>query len=237
MEAESKATELPKIIDLSQLSDSEIELELRRRNEAKNNERAALKQLIAETVPVVGKSLMNVSSALTDSKSKVFEAFKDILTLKEVVYGLKSNQQSHTFSTDEYSITFGYRINDGWDDTTQVGVTMINNYLKSLAKDDNSALLVESLTKLLRPDKNGNLKASRVLEMQQIANKHQIPELLEGVQIIIDGRRSVPSNWFIDASVKSPDGTMQNIPLSISTVDFPSDFSFEFLNPKKLNNE
>lgn len=225
------------IKDLSVLSDKELALELQRRNKVKADERLTYKKLIEETTPDVVKELMNVSSLLTDAKAKVFNAFKDILTLKESVYGVKSNQQSHTFSTDKFSLTIGYRVNDGWDDSTQVGVAMVQKYLVSLVKDDNSSILVESLTKLLKPDKNGNLKASRVLEMQQIADQHQITELLEGVKIIIAGHKPVRSNWFIDASFTAHDGTQTNIPLSISTVDFPTEFSFDFLTANTLENE
>lgn len=235
MEGKTMAVK-PQVKDLATLSDKELMEEMKRRNEAKTNDRLTYQKLVAEVAPEVVKELMNVSSHLTYVKGKVFNRFKEILELKEDIYGFKSSQQSHTFSTDECSITFGYRVNISWDDTTQIGIDMIKNYLKTLSKDPESAFLVDSLNNLMKPDKNGNLKPSKVLEMQQSADKYQIPELLDAVKIIVNGMRKSRSNWFVEATVKAPDGTTQSVPLNISAVDFPSEFSFDFLNSKTEKN-
>jgi hypothetical protein len=60
-------------------------------------------------------------------------------------------------------------------------------------------MLVDGITALLKPDRHGNLKASRVLDLQQLAKKHPEPLLVDGVEIIIAGHRPVRSNWFIEA--------------------------------------
>src|SRR5690606_28501866 len=111
-----------------------------------------------------------------------------------------------TFTHDGYSLTIGYRVNDGWDDTATAGVQKVNDFIKSLAKSEDSGFFIDAVTTLLKPDKHGNLKASRILELQQLAKKHPHPELIDGVEIIVASHKPVRSNWFITAKKRDANG-------------------------------
>lgn len=218
-----------KNVNLNELSDTELAAELKRRKEARTQDREVLKSMLDAHVPKVVGNLFEVSQTLSNCKADTFKSFVDILKLKSMVYDVKSEQQSHTFSTDNHTITIGYRILDAWDDSAQSGVAKVNQFIKSLAKDENSAMLVQALTMMLKPDKKGNLKASRILEMQKLANEHPFEELVEGVNIISEAHRPVRSNWFIEASIKDADGKWNPVPLSISACEWPEGFDFNFL--------
>lgn len=217
-------------VDLSQLSQSELEAELKKRKKQQEDERQAYKDLIAEVVPGIVQNLSEISKNLSETKASVFDAFRDALDMKADVFGVKVGQQSHTFSHGDYSLTIGYRVNDGWDDTVNAGVAKVNRFIQSLAKNEESAAAVDGLTLLLKPDKQGNLKASRILELQKWASKHPHPDLADGVDIIVQSHKPVRSNWFIEAKMKNENGVLEPLPLSISTVDFPEGFDMNFLN-------
>lgn len=222
--------------DLKTLTSEEMIAELNRRNANKRENREAMKQLQEEIVPVVANDLIQASNMLQSAKKQAFQAFSDILALKAEVYGVKDSQQSHTFSTEDYSVTIGYRVNDAWDDSAKTGEALVKEFVASLAKDDDSKFLVDAITTYMKPDAKGNLKASRILELQKLAIKHQREKLIEGVNLIIEGHKLVRSNWYVECQAKNASGVMENVPLAISTVDFPADFNFDFLNPKKPEN-
>ena len=89
------------------------------------------------------------------------------------MFRTKSDRHSNQFTTSDGKITvaLGYRTNDGWDDTVNVGVDKVKTFIKSLAKDEDSAALTEMVMNLLAKDRKGNLKASRVLQLREIASK------------------------------------------------------------------
>ncbi len=216
-------------IDLTSLSEEELLAALAAKKQNKNSQRESYKELVQETVPKAIFKLVTVSEMLSKAKKDTFEYFENILELKNEVYGMKEKQRSHTFSTEREEITIGYRIIDGWDDTAQTGVAKVKAVLQSLAKNEETGLLVNTLLNLLKPDSNGNLKASRVLELQKEAEKYNNPELTDGVDIIRKAFKPVRSSWFIEAYLIE-NGKKTNIPLNISSVDFAENYKFEFFN-------
>ena len=63
----------------------------------------------------------------------------------------------------------------------------MKEYLASLAKDENSAALVETVMGLIAKDRKGNLKANKVLELEKLAIKTQDEKFLDGIAIIKAG--------------------------------------------------
>jgi len=226
------------LIAPSQLSVQQLEDLLQAKHKKTEQDRTAYKDLVGTTVPPAVKRLMDVSAMLVEAKKQTFEYFKNILEMKESVYSAdkkkkKSPQQSHTFSTDKYSITIGYRVNDGWDDTVSEGVYKVNAFIESLAKDEDSSKLVQTIFKLLKKDQKGNLRAGRVLELQQLAEKFHNAEFTDGVKTILDAFRPVRTCWFIEAFFINDNQEKVAIPLSISSVDFPAGFEFDFLSAEE----
>ena len=179
----------------------------------------AYKNLVDETVINSIDKIKNISAQIMMSKKEVFDDFKSIMELKAELYGVKDNQQSHTFTTSDgkISITLGNRMLDSFDDTVHTGIEKVKNYIYRVVQDENSQLL-EIVNLLLKKDKNGNLKASRVMELERIAGNIDDPELSEGVQIIKEAWKPQKSKTFIEAYYKDENGNKINIPLSMTTV-------------------
>jgi len=204
------------------MTDAELKAEMKRREAAKQGDRKAYKELVNEAIPPLMGLLKDLSADIAMAKATVFENVGGLLDLKANAYGIKDDQQSHTFTTDKGdSITLGYRVNDGWDDTVGSGIAKVNAFLQSLAKDDDSAKLVGTIQRLLKKDAKGNLKSSRVLELASESEKWGDAEFSDGVRIIMDAYAPVATCFFIDARQKDGTGKDQNIALSISSADFP----------------
>lgn len=218
-----------KQIDVTQLSEEQLLALLKQKKAQKNNDREAYKKLVEEVTPKALLRLAVVSEQLSNAKKETFEFFENILKLKADVYGTKENQQTHTFSTETSEITIGYRVNDGWDDTVGTGITKVKTFISSLARDKETAALVEMVFDLLKQDKAGNLKGSRVLELKKLTEKFNNTEFTDGVDIIANSYKPVRSSWFIEAYTINPDnGVKTNIPLSMSSVEFPGGYTFNY---------
>lgn len=221
------------LIDPTELTEQQLEDLLRAKRQATEQDRQAYKDLVAETVPDVVAALLDASDELSQLKAKTFDYFKELLKMKAAVYGVTNNQQSHTFTTDKHGITLGYRVVDGWDDTVAEGIHKVNTFIESLAQDPNSARLVKTVFRLLKKDAQGNLRASRVLELKQMADEYHDVEFSDGVNTILQAYKPVRSCWFIEAYYMDNIQQKVPIPLSMSAVDFPEGFEFDFLSTNK----
>ncbi len=151
-------------MSLENLSVEQLKEELKRREQNKKEVRETYKGLIQETVPEIISDLMTLSAQLSIVKTNTFKKLKTLIDLKKEVYELKENQQSHTFTHEEgASITYGFRVLDSWDDSVSAGVEKIKEFLKTLAVDDNSSKLVDTINQLLKKDAKGNLKATNFI--------------------------------------------------------------------------
>ena len=152
---------------------------------------------------------------LSQVKKAVYEDFKTALEMKAELFGVKENQQTHTFTTAEgLTITIGHRVTDNFDDTVHAGIEKVKGYISKVTAGE-KAELEELINLLLKKDKNGNLKASRVLELERIAEKINDEELKDGVQIIKEAYKPTKTSTFIEAYYKDEHGKKVYLPLSI----------------------
>ena len=151
----------------------------------------------------------------------MFDGFDIIIAMKDELFNTKSDRQSDTLTTDDgqISIKLGNRVNDGWADEAEVGITKVKEYLKTLAKDENSADLLDTVMKLIAKDRKGNLKASKVLQLEQLAQKKNDPQFTEAIKIIQQSYRPTPSCQFIEVKYKDNQGKERSLPLSMSVAD------------------
>ncbi|WP_236025393.1 DUF3164 family protein [Flavobacterium geliluteum] len=227
-------TQQPK--NLTDYTPAELKAALAKVESKKDNDRQAYKELVEQAVPKAIFTLCAASEMISNAKTNAFKFFEDILKLKADVYGIKEKQQSHTFSCKGGEITIGFRVTDGWDDTVSAGIAKVEKYISSLATNESTAALVEIVFNLLKKDAKGNLKGSRVLELQQLTKKFDDEEFTDGVNIISDAYKPIRSVWYIEANLIGDDGTKTPIPLSISSVDFSQGYKFEFNKNEKHNN-
>ncbi|MBT0573752.1 DUF3164 family protein [Riemerella anatipestifer] len=223
-------------MNLSNLTAEELQAELDRRNQEKSEDRRAYKELVNQELVQIIEPLRVAEKHLREVKLYVFESLKNLLDLKSKAYDVKSTQQSHTFSDDKgNTITYGFRIIDGWDDTVTAGIDKVREFISSLAKDEATGKLVHAVNQLLKKDAKGNLKASRVLELTKLAEEFNDPNFTDAVNIIRQSYKPQRSAFFIDASYTDKQGKKVNIPLSISAVDFPEGTNTEDLFPAHEN--
>lgn len=188
---------------------------------AKQAEIDSYKQDVSDCVEEAFPSLCEISGAMAKVKSATREKFLKIIKSKQKMYGVKQGQQSHTFinSASTQRITIGVYVNDSYDDTVQEGIAKVKEYILSLAKDKETKLLTETVLKLLAKDQKGNLKASRVLQLQQLADKTGNAKFLEGVKIIRDAYKPIETKTFIRAEYKDKKtGEWKSVPLGMSEV-------------------
>lgn len=209
--------------NLTEEQKNELKKKLAEEEVKKENER---KQKVEEYKNLVDECVMKgiqkakyISEMIANGKKEIQDTFKTLIDLKEELYGIRDNQQTHTFTTrnGNYSITMGHRIVDSFDDTVHTGIAKAKNYINRILKDENKELQ-KVLDLLLKKDKNGNLKASRVIELERIALEINDEELTEGVRIIKEAWKPQKTKTFIEASYKDANGNRINIPLSVTGV-------------------
>lgn len=181
-------------------------------------QRELYKEMVNDTVYESYEPLVALSQNIQEVKDLIFGNFESILKLKEELFGIKENQQSHTFTSTDgtISIKIGHRVNENFDDTLSAGIEKVKTYMATLAKDTESAALVETIMDLLKKDAKGNLKASRVLELRKLANRVHNAEFSDGIRIIEESYKPVKSCQFIEVRFKDDNGTERSLPLSIS---------------------
>lgn len=176
-------------------------------------------QMIDEEINQTIPELISISDELATLKKTIFSNFKTLLDMKKDVMKMtKDGQRSHTFtsSDNQYRIELGFYQIDNYKDTVNDGIALVKDYIKSLAATDETKALVDMVLKLLSKDQKGNLKASRVLQLRQIAEQINNDRFTEGVEIIMNSYAPIASKQFIRAFIKGEDGEWLPIPLSIT---------------------
>lgn len=191
----------------------------KRAKEERKNNLETFNKMIDEQVSMAIPEIQQVSVDLGVLKRTIFSNFKVLLDMKKDVMKMtKDNQCSHTFTTKDGKarIELGCYTLDNYKDTVNDGIALIKEYIKGLAKDKETQSLVDMVLKLLSKDQKGNLKASRVLQLRQIADEINDERFSEGVEIIMDAYAPIQSKQFVRAWVKGENGEWVNIPLSIT---------------------
>ena len=167
--------------------------------------------------------LKSISHSLGRIKQQIFDNFKSLIEMKKDVVKLsKDNQRSHAFmSTDgKTRITLGYYVNDNYNDTANDGIAMIKDYISGLAKDAETQSLVDMVLKLLSKDQKGNLKASRVLQLNAMKDRINDPRFSEGVEIIMNAYEPIASKRFIRVEERdNTESEWRTLPLSITDAE------------------
>ncbi len=200
---------------------AQLEAEERAEKQKREEDVAAYKSAVDEFCRLKFSRLKAMSEEMRRLKDEVFAEAETLIKLKEELFKTKSDRHSDQFTTSDGRITLalGNRTNDGWDDTVEVGVAKVKEFIRSLAKDDDSAALTEMVMSLLAKDRKGNLKASRVLQLREIARKSGYPALIEATDIIQGAYRPEETCQFISASWKDERGVKHTLPLSMAAMD------------------
>ena len=200
---------------------AQLEAEERAEKQKRQDDIDAYKQCVDEFCQDVFGRMKKISELMRLEKERVFANANTLIQEKERLYDTKQDRHSNQFTTSDGKVTvaLGYRTNDGWDDTVNVGIAKVKEYLKSLTSTEEGAKAVDIILKLLSKDKKGNLKASSMIQLEQLAAKNGNPLFIEGVQIIRDSYRPVESCQCISVSYKDENGVKHVLPLSLAAMD------------------
>lgn len=192
--------------------------------EARKAARVTYQQMVDEELAAAVPELRALSEQIKTVKDTTFGNFAAVLDMKAEVVGFKENGQfSHTFTNSESTmrLTLGVNTVDGWTDMAETGIAMVRRYLESLANDDKTKALVNAVLKLLSKDRQGNLNASKVLQLQKMAEDSGDEQFIEAVKIIRESYQPTETRRYIRAQYRdeTTGNAWRNIPLSITDVD------------------
>lgn len=201
----------------------QLEADKKAKDDALKAQRQTYEQIKDSQVKATFHDLTNISSLLENAKRKVFSDFSTVLELKKELFTLSDEQmltqQSHTFTTidGDQSIIVGQHVVDGWDETLDVGIKKVNEWLESQMREGTEAL-IGIIRDLLKPDKKGILKASRVLDLSKQANELGDKKLIEAVNLIRDAYRPKRTSTYVKAKFRDSEGREMWLGLSMSSV-------------------
>lgn len=199
-----------------------VEKEKKRLEAERRQQRADYAGLVDDEVRTTIPQLRELSEQIKAVKETVFGNFGAILRMKSEVLGLtRDDQRSHTFTTSDsrFRLTLGVNCIDGYRDTVEDGITMVKQYIESLARDEATKSLVNAVLRLLSRDGQGNIKASRVLQLRKMAEDSGDDRFLEGVRIIEEAYQPTVTKRYIRAEYKDDKGAWRYIPLGMTDVD------------------
>lgn len=200
----------------------ELEAEQRKEKATRKKKYDAYKTDVSGTVSELFPMLQAVSKELTKAKQMVYNKTQKLLNKKKELYESSVDNYTHTFTNEDgsISISIGNRVVDGWDDTVNAGIEKVKKYInkvsKSVNEDDRIRFLIETVNKLLSKDAQGNLKASRVLELKKVAENIKNKELQEGIEIIQAAYKPKRTKNFVSVVYKDKEGNELSLPLSIT---------------------
>ena len=217
-------------MDLSQLTTEQLaELEAKIAKEKSAKERArkeqidTYKELVSDAIHDAFVKLEDESLALSRTKQNVYRLFESVMSLKRELFNSKKNGQwSHTFTDKEGTkrITLGVNTLDNYDDTAEDGIAKVNEYLDSLAMDNpNAERAVTICRSLMARDRKGNLKPSKIVTLYKHAKESGDMRFIEGVDIIMNAYKPVPSKTYIRAEYKNDKGEWINVPLGMTEAE------------------
>ena len=176
---------------------------------AKEEQEAHYKQLVDETIEKAVESVGELNIKMTVAKKQIFNDFDTVIALKNELYTgqkwLKTDRVTNTFTNQEGNkrVTVGYHTNDNYLDTYTEGVKLVEEYISSLATDENGQKLADMVKVLLSErGKGGQLKAQNVLRLQRMANDSKNETFIEGMRIISDAYSPTMSKQFVKVENK-----------------------------------
>ena len=196
--------------------------EKKRAAEERKRQRGEYANMVDDEIRTAIPQLREMSEALKTVKDTIFGNFDAVLKMKSEILGLtRDDQRSDTFTTSDSTLrlTLGVNCIDGYRDTVEDGIAMVKKYIESLAKDDNSRALVNAVLRLLSRDGQGNIKASKVLQLRKMADDSGDERFIEGVKIIEESYQPTVTKRYIRAEYKDEKGAWRYIPLDMTAVD------------------
>jgi len=181
-------------------------------------DRETYKQMVDDEVEAAIPILLELSCDIKTVKQKVIDNFRSVLAMKAELFKARAEQRTHTFTNSggNMRIILGQYTTDGYRDTVEDGIAIVKEYIMSLAADEKTQALVNMVFRLLSRDKQGTLKASRIVQLRKIADEIGNERFMEGVRIIEESYQPEISKQFIRAEVKDKNNQWKPISLGMT---------------------
>lgn len=205
--------------ELKEFQEFQAEKKKKEAAQRRKQHREQYAQLVDEETTKAVNKLAVLSEKIAQVKQEVYDDFTAVLEMKREIMGMtREGQQSHTFTTTDGQtrLTLGVNTIDAYRDTVEDGIAMVKGYIESLATDERTQALVAAVLRLLSRDGQGNIKASRVLQLRKMAEEVGDERFLEGVRIIEESYQPQASKTYIRAERKDQQGAWRIIPLSVT---------------------
>lgn len=204
-----------------ELTQEQIDAQARKvAREKKNADYNTYRNLVDFQVEALFPHAEMISQQINAFKKNCYKSFEAAIELKRELYGSRVDEnESHRFTNEknDLAITIGNNYRDEWDDTVTAGIDLAKQRVEELAVDDNSRALVKVVLKLLSKNTKGELKASKVLELRQIAVEINDQKMMDAVEIIERAHRPSVSATYIIAEKKNAQGKWVKVPLSATS--------------------
>ena len=159
------------------------------------------KQLSAEFVNNNIDIFVHRQNAIEQDIIKLFQDYQSIIDIKAMVYGdkvLEQDTHTSTLQDGSASLTIGYNVSIGFNGTEKIGIEGINKYIATLAADDeNTTKLTKMVNILLKPNKQGVLNPSNIIQLNSLRSDLNSEEFNENLDIIVDAQIRIKSTMFV----------------------------------------
>lgn len=189
------------------------------REEKRKTDMEAYRKIVSDLVNEAIPELESLSEQIQTVKKTVADNFRQAIDMKTDLLNIrKENQRSDTFINEQGNkrITLGVYVTDAYSDTVEDGIQIVREWIESKVKDDDTRALAAMVTRLLSRDTKGTLKASRIVQLRNIANEVGDRRLQEGVSIIENSYTPNVSRQYLRAEIKTETGAWRPIPLGMT---------------------
>ena len=100
-----------------------------------------------------------------------------------------------------------------------MGIAKVTEFVTSLATDDQSRALVETIMRLVQKDRKGKLNIGRVVQLEMLGERLGNDEFKDAIRIIKQAYRPKKTRTFVEVAFKDEDGKECGLPLSMSSVE------------------
>jgi hypothetical protein len=191
---------------VAEMTTSELEQLLKQKKEAEkqivSNNKKALEELQDEFIDKFINHLFDKHNSVSELIKEMFADFEIMKPLKAEVRGVDIDKQySHTITktTKDMAITIGYNNTPSFDGTETEGITIIKNYLNTLAEDNPKLVLANKIINILLKTnpKTGELNVSKAMELNELRGDFHSQEFNKGMDMLLAARYNKITSSFV----------------------------------------
>lgn len=191
---------------INEMTATEIEQVLKQKKDYEKQitlgNKKALNELEDDFVDKFISHLFDKHYLVSELIKKMFVDFEVIKLLKAEVRGAKIDKQySHTItrSTKDKAIVIGYNYTPAFNGTEAEGITIIKNYLNTLAEDNQKLVLANKIINILLKTnpKTGELNVAKAMELDELRNDFNSQQFNKGMDMLLEARYNKITSSFV----------------------------------------